>query len=344
MMKNKMMKAAVFMGPGKIELQEKPVPMLENGEILIKVEYCGICGTDLSIYRGEHSRAQAPLIMGHEFVGSVADIRGDIEKDLKIGDKVTANPLLWCGKCDPCKQGSNHVCENLGLVGIDINGGFAEYVKVSSDKVHKVTGDSDWLEIALTEPLAVGIHAVRKSNLKMGDNVIVVGAGTIGMIVALSSLFSGAGNVWISDVNQSRLDESRSYGLTSIYLGSQDPEQILLKDIGKRADIVFECSGNKNAYPGLTRLSANCGEIVFVGIPHEKVSIDVHDLIFREIKTKSVRVYRDEEFGIAVKLLSARKMELMDLATTILPLDQLKKGLEIASDREGWKVLIKPVS
>lgn len=337
------MRAAVYIEPGKIENREIPKPKVNGGEVLIKVARGGICGSDLHIFDGKHPRAKPPLVMCHEFVGTVEEIGQPNIKNLKTGERVVANPLLWCGKCLPCLMGYQHVCHSLNLVGIDRDGGFAEYVVVSADRVHRISPEIPFEEAALAEPLAVALHAVRSSNLCVGQNVVVVGAGTIGMLVGIVALFSGAQKVWILDINTWRLEHAKPFGLTPINVQENDPLYIVKKETNDaRCDVVFECSGSNVAYSTITSLAATRGEVVFVGIPTQNVPIDICDSIFREIHTTSVRVYTNEEFGISANLLSENKINLRSLVTCCLPLNKLSEGMKIANNREGWKVLLNP--
>ena len=172
------MKAVFFTGKNEIEVRDTKVPQIGQEEVLINVKFAGICGTDLSIMAGKHPRARPPLIMGHEFSGVIETAGGDV-RNLKPGDKVVAEPLISCGTCFACRSGYGYVCQNLGLYGIDAPGAFAEYIALPAGKVFKLPETFDLKKAALIEPLAVAVHAVRLSSLKVTDAVCVLGAGPI---------------------------------------------------------------------------------------------------------------------------------------------------------------------
>ena len=190
------MRAALWLGKEQVAVRVVPRPAVGPGQALIRVAYAGICGTDLMIYLGKHPRAKAPLIMSHEFCGVIAEADGEA---YPAGAPVTVNPLLTCGQCYPCRHGLSHVCERLGLLGIDADGGFAEYALAPLHTVRPLPPGLPLVEAALIEPLAVAVHAVRASDLKVGDTVAVLGAGPIGIMVAQVARLGGARRVLISE-------------------------------------------------------------------------------------------------------------------------------------------------
>jgi (R,R)-butanediol dehydrogenase/meso-butanediol dehydrogenase/diacetyl reductase len=331
------MKASFYVGPEKNTTQEAPAPVPVGSQVLIRVKRAGICGTDLTIYSGKHPRAKAPLVMGHEIVGVVEAAGPGCVRGFQPGDYVTANPLLWCGRCRSCLAGNNHVCETLGLFGIDRDGGFAELLVAEEDRVHRLSPDVSWDEAALCEPVAVGIHAIRSSSFKPGDYVTIVGAGIIGALTGYLLLNSGAGRVTITDVNPWRLEQSARLGMNAVPV--QDMQQYQTTE---RSEVVFECSGHPSSFDTLTTLAANSGEIVFVGIPSVPVPLFVRDMVFRELRTMSVRVYRNEEFAIAASLVSQRKLDLTPFVSANLPLEKLAEGIQMARAGQGWKVVMNP--
>ncbi len=331
----KIMNASIFLGPEQIGYQKIPVPLPQGNQILIQVKRAGICGTDLTIYSGKHPRARAPLVMGHEIVGIIADIGPNYNGKFKVGDIVTANPLLWCGKCRSCINGNYHVCEKLGLFGIDIDGGFAEYIVVEGDRVHGLSSSISFEEAALCEPIAVGLHAIRESSFKPGDDVTVLGAGIIGALIGFLLMNSGANSVTITDVNEWRLEQTRKLGMKALNANK-------IPDNMRKSDVVFECSGHPSSYDTISRFAINSGQIVFVGIPSVPVPILLRELIFREINTITVRVYRNEEFAIAASLVSQKKLDFSPFVSTVLPLDHLAQGIEMARTGQGWKVVMDP--
>ena len=196
------MKSIIYKGAGEVVSEEKAVPAAGAGEVLIKVAYAGICGSDMFIYQGTHPRAQAPLVMGHEFSGVIEAGHPTLAK----GTPVTVYPLLSCGQCEPCKNGTPHVCNTLKLIGIDCDGGMAEYVKVPADKVVEIPAGLNLKLGAFIEPVAVGVHAVRRSGYKPGDTAVVYGAGPIGLCVAACLSYFGASRVLVIEANPYRLE------------------------------------------------------------------------------------------------------------------------------------------
>ncbi|RYD04762.1 hypothetical protein N752_12620 [Desulforamulus aquiferis] len=289
------MKAAVYLGKEEIGLKEVERPSLNPDEVLIRIHSAGICGSDLGIYSGKHPRAKAPLIMGHEFTGEVVE---SLAADIEVGDRVTVNPLISCGVCQPCQTGNAHVCRKLGLVGIDIDGGFAEYVKVDSSKILKLPKDLP-LDIAcLVEPLAVCVHAVRKSTFKVGDNVVVLGGGPIGLLTAIAARYAGASQVLLTEVNEGRCELAKSFGFTVIE-AAQNPETEVLKltgDVG--ADVVFEAAGVPATAALTTKLVKISGQIVIVGVFKEPPKIDLQAVNFRELSIIGVRVYTPKDYQV----------------------------------------------
>ncbi len=203
------MKAAVYTGLKQIDYGEIPAPMVGPGQVLIHVARASICGTDLSIYNGKHPRARAPLVMGHEFAGTVHALGEGVGSGLAPG--IASRPTPCCGvaQCEACLGGNNHVCRTLRLVGIDVDGAFAEYVTMAAERVHKLTGNVSWEEAALIEPVAVAVHAVRCSSLRAGQTALVIGAGPIGVLVGAMARLAGARQVWIVDVVPWRLERRR---------------------------------------------------------------------------------------------------------------------------------------
>ena len=237
------MKGAVYAGPKTIENISRPIPIPREGETLIKVESVGICGTDIAIYSGKHPRAKAPLIMGHEVGGTVVEINGDKPKGFDVGSRVTFFPLVSCGKCYTCKTGKTYVCETLKLIGIDSDGGMAEYMVVPTESVIPVPMSWNKMRAALIEPVAVAVHAVRRSSMKIGDRVLVLGAGIIGNLCAQMAKAAGASLVVVADLVPYRLKIAADLGYITVNLKDEDlytRGKELTDGIG--FDITLECS------------------------------------------------------------------------------------------------------
>lgn len=218
------MKAALLKKWNEMEVKEIEKPQLHEGHALIKMRYAGVCGSDITVYTGKHPTATAPVVIGHEIFGTIEDIRG--KSEFKKGDRVTVEPLISCGECEACRKGYKHVCKNLKLLGIHENGGYAEYTQASNEKLVKVPDTLSDELAALSEPFAVGYHVCSRAGVGKGKSVLVIGAGPIGLVVALSAQHFG-GDVVVSEVNAKRLAVAEKLGINTVDPTKKDIPAIL---------------------------------------------------------------------------------------------------------------------
>jgi len=337
------MQGTVYKNVQFVEIDEIEKPKIGNNEALIKVKYAGICGTDLHIYKGLHPRVKAPLVMGHEISGIVDEIRTN-RKDMNVGERVVINPLISCGKCFPCKENNPHLCPNLNLVGIDQNGGFAEYVKVRDDKLYKIPDSLSMDLAALMEPVAVAVHAVRKSQLSLGDKVAVIGGGPIGQLIAQICKLNGASLVVMLEINSERVNFAKNFGIIT---GSSPEESIKkVKEItkGKGADIVYEAVGIQDTYSYTTDLVKVGGKIIAVGAASKPIALNFWKIYFEELKIIGIHVYEPEDIKIAIDLLNHYPKIFQPFISKVIELKDLQVELKSMANgvAKSMKVLVKP--
>ncbi|MGN8646324.1 zinc-dependent alcohol dehydrogenase [Gracilibacillus sp. HCP3S3_G5_1] len=333
------MKAGVYLGAKQLAVKEMPSPTVEDGEAIVKVSYAGICGTDMMIYSGLHPRATTPLVMGHEFSGVIEEMEPN--ERLIEGDRVAINPLNSCGRCVACKSGQYHVCDNLKYIGIDMNGGFAEYVSVPIKNLIPLPETVEDEEAALIEPLSVAIHTVRRSKLKVGDNVVILGAGPIGMLIGMIAKKAGAERIIISDVSDYRLQLAESYGFHAVDARVGKAEEVAKEHTGGiGADVVFEVAGNQITANQMIDAIRTQGEIVVVSVYKQPPTVNLAEMHYREISLTTTRCFTAEDFNKAITLLSEREVDVSKLISHKLPLEEFNKGFELmTSSTESMKVL-----
>lgn len=339
------MKAAVYEGGQRIVIRDVEKPRIFDNQVLIKVKYCGICGADLFIASGNHPRIKTPTIIGHEFAGEIVAInqlKGP--KNLQTGDRVAVKPTYSCKECSTCKAGYFHVCKNIGLFGIDQDGGFAEFVKVPIENVIKVSDQVNYEEIAITEPLAVALHSIRRSRFRIGDRVIILGGGPIGLLIGLLLKLAGASLIIISEVNPFRIKIIKEMGLIPVNPLKDDLSSIVKeKTAGDGFDILFEAAGVLATSKQMVEFTKIRGQIVIVGLFEEGADCDFRNLALKEQDIVGVRVYTEDDINKAVKMLETQQINVKPLITNKLKLEELNKGIEMIGNKDDvFKILISP--
>lgn len=329
------MAAFVWLGGDEVAVEEVPRPRSGEGWVPVDVAFSGICGTDLHICAGEHPRAEAPLVLGHEFVGTLhSDMNG-----LAAGQPVVVEPLLACGKCAPCLTGRSHTCERLRLIGIDVPGGVAEQVAVPVDRVIPLPDELPLRKAAFIEPLAVAVHAVRRSGLKLNDPVMVAGAGPIGLAVAECARLAGADRVFVSEPAESRRRVAEELGF--LVLDTGDPaEDLRARTGGEGVPVVFDTAAHPAVAANIASWTATGGRIVFVGTYGMPTALDLQDIVFRELETTGCRVYTRQDMDAATSLLADGRLDPEPLITSTVALSEAPTALQKLRSGDELKVVI----
>ncbi len=337
------MQAAVYLGIEDIQVRDVPKPEIGAGEILVRVRYGGICGGDMSIYAGKHPRAKAPLVQGHEIFGRIESMGADVTGEWKVGMRVVLFPVVNCGHCAPCRENNVHVCETLRVVGIDRDGGFAEFVKVEPDKLFAIPDAVTDEQAVVVEPLAVAVHAVQNSSFRVGDSALVIGGGPIGNLVAQVLRASGAREVIVSEIKQYRRELASRMGFKVIDPSAGDVQHGLQQLIGSRfVDTVFEATGFAGAYKDAIHCCKVRGHISFVGIPKTIPEVDILTILFKEIFTSSARMYSRKDYLGTIALLLRGAIDVLPLIEK-LPLKDAPLGFhKMKAADTSLKVLLVP--
>lgn len=326
------MKALVYTGPHSIEVRDVSIPEGHDGAARVRMTYCGVCGTDIGIFAGKHPRAKPQLVLGHEFVGTIEEVRKGSGR-FAPGDRVVAYPLISCGQCRPCRTGTPHVCETLKLIGIDRDGGMAGYAWIDEDVLFKVPDDMSDAIAALVEPLAVVVRSLHQARFNLLDTTVVTGAGPIGVLTAIVLKYAGASRIVVSDVDAARLELCRSLGFETVNVAQRSlVEHIAEITDGEGVDIVFECSGVESAAAEMTKIARVGGTICMTGIHKAPRAVDLRDMNFKEQLLIGSRVYTKREFEMAVAYAGALTSDLEKIVTQIVPLSGSAEVFDMIAD------------
>jgi 2-desacetyl-2-hydroxyethyl bacteriochlorophyllide A dehydrogenase len=334
------MLAARYLGLNRIEPVEVRFPKLAAGDALVKVEACGFCGSDLGIVGGFHPRAKAPLTLGHEFCGTIAEQSG-ATSHFRVGDRVAAWPLIPCGRCFACLHGAPHVCRALRLYGIDIDGGMAEYARVPAASLLPLPGGMTPQIGALIEPLAVAVHGVSLAPARAPRTTVVMGAGPIGLLTALIATARGDGMVLVSDTLPSRRALASRLGLRAVAAGEELRHAVEAETAGEGADVLFECTGAPAAARDMTELVRPQATIVNLGVFKKPTEVDLQAVNFKELSIVGSRVYSREQFEEAISM--AAGLPLDQIVTHTFPLEEASQAFEhFRQGADVCKILIVP--
>ena len=274
------------------QIEERAKPNIAPGWALIRVELTGLCGTDLAIVAGHHQRAQPPLVLGHEMVGTVETVNGD---GPPRGVRVAVNPLLPCTQCWPCRHNLAHTCRQLQLVGIDRDGSLADFVTAPISALVPMSHATPIQAAVLVEPLAVAIHAVRQASFESETAVMIFGAGPIGILTGLVAQAAGAGPILVAEPNPERRAVAQQAGLHSIEESGPDlVDAVLNLTNNTGADVTFDTAGHPAVPPLLSAVTREHGTIVVAGLHHQPAAIDLHAITFSEQQLIGSRVYTQQ--------------------------------------------------
>lgn len=335
---------AKLVAPEKIFFKKTKIPLLGEKEVLIKVKVCGVCGSDVHAYKGKHPFVYPPIVLGHEFSGVIYQI-GTRVNSFSPGDRVIVEPNIVCGKCYNCLHGRYNICTNLKVVGcVGYDGAFAEYVAVPEKKVLRLPGNISFEKAALVEPVAVAVHAVRKAKQKINDVVVILGAGTIGLLVMQVARLAGAGKVIVTDVLDYRLKKAGELGADRlINPASQDLIKIIQEKYGRNeVDLIYDCVGIEETISQAIQIARKGIRIMVLGVPEEKIEVDLSLIQDRELEIVGSLMYVREDFKAAIDFIQKEKLKVKTLVTHHFKLKDVDKAFHLITDekKEVLKVLI----
>jgi L-iditol 2-dehydrogenase len=338
------MRQAVMTQPGEIAFREVPKPRIGDDQVLIQIKRIGICGSDIHVYHGQHPYTDYPVVQGHEVSGVIADVGAEVQT-LKVGDRVTFTPQVTCGECYPCTHGMPHICESLKVMGFQTGGAAQDYVALDADNVFVVPSQVPLDHAAMVEPVSVAVHALSRAGLDIqGQRVLVLGAGTIGNLVAQVAKASGAEAVMVTDISTYKLEKARACGIddainpNNVALG-----QALRENFGPaRADLILECVGVPATITQAVDNARKGTTIVVVGVFGQKPQVDLGLVQDRELSLVGTLMYQKRDYERAIALVSGGKLELDAMITHHFPFERYPQAYQTIEEAQGktMKVMI----
>ena len=330
------MKSLLLSQIDQIKVVDLATPEIATAKSVIKVLACGLCGTDRHIYKGEYPSAK-PVILGHEF-GGVIETPATGSKFSK-GDLVSVDPNIVCGTCEDCKAGRTAFCPSLSALGVNINGGFAEFAQVPDSQIYKVSNDLNPLHLAFIEPTACCIRGMDIADLKGGEKVAVLGGGVMGQIVAQLAKLAGASQITMITRQKARRELSEALGATD----SVDPLEKNYPDKISKYDVVFECAGAIESFNAAQVIARRGGSIVVLGLTPEKSFVDFNpfQLVIKELRIQGSFLNPLTQRR-AANLIDSKKLKLDPLISRVLTLDEVPEILNKPPADGDIKYIVKP--
>ena len=335
------MKASMYEGNHSFGLHDYEPKAPGAHEVQVDVAYCGICGSDLHVFHGDYDYrfSTLPRPIGHECSGVVAAVGAEVTA-WKTGDRVAVCPLDYCGSCVACDSGNHNCCAGLNFMGLDSAGAMCNRWTVHERTLHRLPESISLTHGALVEPMAVCFHALDRSRSKAGDYAVVIGAGPIGLMTALTARYLGL-RVVLSELNAVRVQRARELGFTVV-----DPRETKLKDFvlkstgGVGADAVFEVSGTQSGLNTAVELIHPHSRVVLVAAYPHPMQIQLQKLFMREVDLTMTRNYNDKDFDDAIDMMAKAPIDFDALITKILPLGKVQEGMELCGSPSGEVVKV----
>ena len=346
------MYAAVLEEYGRFNWKQVGKPEMADNEVLVKVTHAGICGSDQHIFKGEfHPRTRLPFVPGHEFAGIITETGINVKK-YKHGDHVAVDPIIWCGKCPACLRQHYPACSSLKLLGVDVNGGFGEYINVPEHMLYRLDPSIPLEHAALVEVLSIGFHACKRANVEKDDTVVIWGAGKVGQSILQAARTKTDNTIFMVDILDRRLNLARSHYqdiVTINALKEKPDERIRELTGGKGADVALEAVGHHVEIEGVVNPVRGCiksirgaGTVCVLGLGDEPVPLLMKELIWKEAKIVASRVSHGE-FAETIENLEKKSLKPDALITDVLSPDMIQHGFEILEKEpeNHLKILLK---
>ncbi|MQA06427.1 MAG: alcohol dehydrogenase catalytic domain-containing protein [Streptosporangiales bacterium] len=328
------MRAAVIREPGTIEVTDVVDPTPGAGDVVVRVGACGICGTDLHIADGEFPPTPYPIVPGHEFAGEVVAV-GAAVANARVGNRVAVDPSLFCGRCAECRRGRGNLCENWGATGDTVDGAFAEYVSVPAHTVYALPDELGWAEAALVEPVSCAVHGIQRLGVEVGDRVLVVGAGTMGLLIQQLAIRAG-GVVSVVDRNTAKLPMATELAAHATAASVEELD-------APPFDVAVDATGAPPAIEAAFDALRRGGRLQIFGVAAAEARVNLSPF----------RIYNDEitivgsmavlnSYGKALDLVASGAVQVAPLVSATLPLSQFPEALQRVRDGAGFKVQIDP--
>lgn len=335
-----------------VEIKDVPIPTLpknySNGEVIVRVGACGICGTDIEVYNWSKWIAQymqIPRVIGHEITGTIVEV-GEECGNWKVGDRIVADTYLGCGKCYFCRIGKFNLCENRASLGLNIDGGMAEYVAIHSINLFHLPANVPFTAGAAIEPLGVAMHAFEQSGFKPGDNVLILGCGPIALGMLMIAKSSGASKVFITGIqlDKIRLNKAKELGANAIFnVEKEDPQPFIMEETqGRGVDIVFVCVGSEGIFSQAAKMVRPGGIVIVLGLFHEDENFDPNLIVERELTFKGSFRRAPETWYRMLSLVGNNIIPLKELVSHVLPLQEIERAFQLLKNGEAIKVVITP--
>lgn len=343
------MKALIYTKPYCFEYSEFPDPVPADDEVLIRVNACGICGSDVQGFTGKTGRRIPPLIMGHEAAGIIEEVGCNV-KGFKKGDRVCFDSTVYCSKCEACRKGLYNRCKTRQVLGVSTpefkrHGAFAEYVAVPYWIASKIPDNMSFVNSALLEPVSIGMHAANRTPILPDDTVVVIGAGTIGLFIMQACRLRGAARIIVADINDFRLDVAKKLGADIIInpLKSNLGEVIFTETQDKGANVTFEAVGYAQTFKDAVSVTKTGGYLVAVGNLEKIAEFDLQELVAREL-TFTGSYASSGEFRDCIDLVTTGSINVEPLISDVLPMEDGPDAFErlLKAEENLLKIVLEP--
>lgn len=322
------MKSIVIREPGEVEIRESEIPELKKGEALLKILYGGICGSDLTSYKGGNAYVSYPRIPGHEFSAEIIEIE-DNDKNLKKGMIVTCNPYFNCNECYSCKRGLVNCCTTNQTMGVQREGAFSNYITMPIERIIDGKGIPA-KTLALIEPFCISYHGIQRSEVKQNDKVLIIGAGTIGVLAAVAAKTKGA-KVYVSDISSQKLEFAKTFGIDGIILNDSEEsfaQQVNAITNGDGFDITVEAVGLPSTFQNCIDSAAFGGKVVLIGVSKQNLDFNFTLIQKKELNVMGSRNALTRDFENLIDIVKRGEIDLDRIITNSYKMEEAAQAFE----------------